>query len=59
MSEVIVFYDGYSKVSSDGNMVANCTCSLIKGDHNIMVDTMTAWDSEKIINGVFYKQIYR
>lgn len=50
MSEVIVLYDGYSYVNNDGEMIANCTCSLITGRHNIIVDTMTPWDSEKIIH---------
>ncbi|XP_068626856.1 metallo-beta-lactamase domain-containing protein 1 [Battus philenor] len=52
MSEVIVLYDGYSKMSSSNEMTANCTCSLIKGIDNIIVDSMTAWDSDKIISGL-------
>ncbi|KAG7310937.1 hypothetical protein JYU34_003777 [Plutella xylostella] len=49
MSEVSVLYDGYSNVDEEGYMTANCTCTLVKGEHNIIVDTMTPWDSDKII----------
>lgn len=32
------------------NMLANCTCTLIKSQNdNIIVDTMTAWDGDRII----------
>lgn len=48
MSEIIVLYDGYSNNTGSNQMIANCSCILIKGVHNIIVDTMTAWDSEKI-----------
>jgi hypothetical protein len=48
--EVHVLYDGYSKTTEKG-MVANCTCTLIKGQKHIIVDTMTPWDKEKIIEG--------
>lgn len=55
MSEVVILYDGYSKMDGDDTMIANCTCTLIKGSHlgshNIIVDTMTAWDSHKILTG--------
>ncbi|CAG4979407.1 unnamed protein product [Parnassius apollo] len=30
-------------------MPANCSCTLITGLHNVIVDTMTAWDSEKVL----------
>jgi hypothetical protein len=36
---------------TDEGMVANCTCTLIKGPKHIIVDTMTPWDKEKIITG--------
>ncbi|XP_072945278.1 metallo-beta-lactamase domain-containing protein 1 [Epargyreus clarus] len=52
MSETIVLYDGYSEMNSDDEMSANCSCTLITGPHNVIVDTMTAWDSELIINGL-------
>jgi hypothetical protein len=49
--QVHVLYDGYSKTTEEG-MVANCTCTLIKGQkHIIVVDTMTPWDKDKIIKG--------
>lgn len=51
MSEVLVLYDGYSKMDGDDAMIANCTCTLIKGPKNIIVDTMTAWDAPKILSG--------
>ncbi|XP_026759297.1 metallo-beta-lactamase domain-containing protein 1 isoform X2 [Galleria mellonella] len=52
MSEVIVLFDGFSVMNGKDEMKANCSCTLIKGDHNIIVDTMTAWDSEKIIDAL-------
>jgi hypothetical protein len=48
--EVHVLYNGYSETTEEG-MVANCTCTLIKGKKCIIVDTMTPWDKEKIIKG--------
>lgn len=53
MSEVIVLYEGYSTEAVNNQMTANCSCTLIKGVHNIIVDTMTPWDSEKILTGKF------
>lgn len=51
--EVHVLYDGYSHINeSSTEMKANCTCTLIKGPKNIIVDTMTAWDGERIINAL-------
>lgn len=51
MSDVIVLYEGYSTMTGKDQMVANCSCILITGKQNVIVDTMTAWDSEKIITG--------
>jgi len=51
MCEVVVLFDGYSKNLDDGRMDANCTCTLIKGSKLIIVDTLTAWDREKLIEG--------
>ncbi|CAB0033729.1 unnamed protein product [Trichogramma brassicae] len=49
-NEVIVLYEGYSTKIDDGTMSANCSCTLIKTpEKNIIVDTMTAWDKDKII----------
>ncbi|CAH0724730.1 unnamed protein product, partial [Brenthis ino] len=33
-------------------MKANCTCTLVRGIHNIIIDTMTPWDSNKIISSL-------
>lgn len=49
---VYILFNGYSNINSDGSeMKANCTCTLIKGPLNIIVDTMTAWDKDNIIEG--------
>lgn len=58
MCEVIVLFNGYSIKLDDGTMKANCTCTLIKASKNIIVDTMTAWDREKIIQGIIVYLIY-
>lgn len=55
MSEVVVLYDGYSAMSGKDQMSANCSCTLIIGANNIIVDTMTAWDSEKILTGTIFE----
>ncbi|CAG9796722.1 unnamed protein product [Diatraea saccharalis] len=52
MCDLFVLFNGYSKLCNDKEMLANCSCSLILGDHNIIVDTMTAWDSDKIITAL-------
>ncbi|CAH1406233.1 unnamed protein product [Nezara viridula] len=49
--EVLIIHNGYSKVV-EGGMEANCTCTLIKGKYNVIVDTMTPWDSELILKGL-------
>lgn len=46
--KVFVLQVGYSKNTDDG-FKANCTCTLIKGTKNIIVDTMTPWDKEAIL----------
>ncbi|XP_038207967.1 metallo-beta-lactamase domain-containing protein 1 isoform X2 [Zerene cesonia] len=57
MCEVVVLHDGYSFVNNDGEMIANCSCTLIKGPHNIIIDTMTPWDSEVILTALKEHQI--
>jgi len=52
MPEIIVLFDGYSTKLPNGSMDANCTCTLIKSTKLIIVDTMTAWDREKIVHGI-------
>ncbi|XP_045479772.1 metallo-beta-lactamase domain-containing protein 1 [Harmonia axyridis] len=47
MYEVKVLFDGYSGIKEDG-YYANCTCTLLKGPQNIIVDTLTPWDGEKL-----------
>ncbi|KRT82428.1 hypothetical protein AMK59_3223 [Oryctes borbonicus] len=45
--DIIVLFDGYSVNSEQGSQ-SNCTCTLIKGNKNVIVDTMTAWDGPKL-----------
>jgi len=47
---VKVLHNGHSrKDEKTGDMYANCTVTLIKGSKfNIIVDTMTAWDGDKL-----------
>ncbi|EFN75464.1 metallo-beta-lactamase domain-containing protein 1 [Harpegnathos saltator] len=52
MCEVMVLFDGYSKRLNETTMDANCSCTLIKGPKLIIVDTMTAWDREKLLNAL-------
>ena len=56
-SKVIVLFNGYSRVSEDGKiMKANCTCTLIRSKElNIIVDTMTPWDKDKILSELHNK----
>lgn len=49
--EVKVLFPGYSKLSNNV-MLANCSCTLIKGPPHCIVDTMTAWDSLKIVEAL-------
>lgn len=54
MCEVFVLFEGYSTQIDDVTMDANCTCTLIKSSpsgKNVIVDTMTAWDKQDIIQG--------
>lgn len=53
MCEVIVLFNGYSEKLENNIMKANCSCTLIKASKNIIVDTMTAWDRDKILQGIF------
>lgn len=47
--KVIVLHEGYSRANEIG-FEANCTCTLIKGPENIIVDTMTVQDGPVILN---------
>ncbi|XP_068966813.1 metallo-beta-lactamase domain-containing protein 1 [Bombus flavifrons] len=57
MCEVIVLFHGYSTKLGNEIMKANSSCTLIKASKNIIVDTMTAWDREKIIQALFKHNI--
>lgn len=48
---VHVLQDGYSYLK-DGVMRANCTCTLVKGPNPVIVDTMTAWDKDVLLEGI-------
>lgn len=51
-NKVIVLFDGYSEVIDDSRMLANCTCTLVKGKNTYtIVDTRTAWDGKAIVDG--------
>jgi hypothetical protein len=50
--ELHVLADGYSRLDKEGWMLANCSCTLIKGPKNVIVDTMTPWDGEVIKEGL-------
>lgn len=55
-NKVTVLFDGYSVdcASDDSKMLANCTCTLVKGKNTcIIVDTRTAWDGAAIVDGKF------
>lgn len=46
-----ILHEGYSRGDSTG-MDANCTCSLITGPTNIIIDTMTPWDKDILVKGI-------
>lgn len=51
---VICLFEGYSVIQPENNqMLANCTCTLIKSKsgNNILIDTMTPWDRDKLLQG--------
>lgn len=53
MYEVHVLFEGYCLANDDGNMSANCSCTLVKGiEHNIIVDTMTPWDGQRLTDAL-------
>lgn len=49
--EVHVLHAGYSGTTDQG-MIANSSCTLIRGRHNVIVDTMTPWDKDRIISAL-------
>ncbi|KAF6198292.1 hypothetical protein GE061_008040 [Apolygus lucorum] len=46
--QVQVLHEGYSRLIEEV-FEANCTCTLITGPNNIIVDTMTPWDGNFIL----------
>ncbi|XP_066145267.1 metallo-beta-lactamase domain-containing protein 1 [Euwallacea fornicatus] len=54
--QIIVLFSGYSEIQ-ENTMNANCTCTLIKGPPNCIIDTMTAWDGSKIIEALHKHEI--
>lgn len=58
MNEIKVLFDGYSNPDGDIQR-ANCTCTLIKGvNTNIIIDTMTPWDKDRILSGKYYRFLF-
>lgn len=51
--KIHVIHDGYSKIESS-ELQANCTCTLVKGPTNIIVDTMTPWDKNILLEGMLF-----
>ncbi|XP_044742912.1 metallo-beta-lactamase domain-containing protein 1 [Chrysoperla carnea] len=51
MASIHILADGYSRIL-EGKMEANCSCVLVKGEDNIIVDTMTAWDGHYILQAL-------
>ncbi|XP_066903778.1 metallo-beta-lactamase domain-containing protein 1 isoform X2 [Halyomorpha halys] len=47
--EVFIVQEGYYKELEDGCVKKNCTCALIKGKVNVIVDTLTPWDKQQIL----------
>lgn len=51
--KVSILAQGYSRDATSTSMRANCSCVLVQdGPINIIVDTMTAWDSKVILEGL-------
>lgn len=50
--EIIIIQEGYFMEQEDGTVKKNCTCTLIKGNINVIVDTLTPWDNSKIVSGL-------
>ncbi|KAL3846789.1 hypothetical protein ACJMK2_017746 [Sinanodonta woodiana] len=52
MYEVIVIKEGYSISEGPGQQKACGTITLVKGPHNIIVDTGNPWDRDLILEGL-------
>ncbi|XP_063216480.1 metallo-beta-lactamase domain-containing protein 1 [Bacillus rossius redtenbacheri] len=46
-----VLFEGYSTLQ-EHVQIANCTCTLITGQKNVIVDTMTPWDGARIFEAL-------
>ena len=59
LSDVFVLFEGFSKVDPNQSiMKANCTSTLIKSKgKNIIIDTMTPWDKDKLIGELACHQV--
>jgi len=53
-NEIIVLFNGYSYThpNNESIQIANCTCTLIKGEKTVIIDTMTPWDKDAILTGI-------
>ncbi|XP_050308325.1 metallo-beta-lactamase domain-containing protein 1 [Anthonomus grandis grandis] len=49
--QIKVLFPGFS-VLKDNIMEANCSCTLIKGPINCIIDTMTSWDGPKLVEAL-------
>lgn len=47
---IMVLRNGYSLVGSDGLLRADCTITLIKGHHNVLVDTGGHWAASQLVD---------
>ncbi|CAH1406228.1 unnamed protein product [Nezara viridula] len=48
--EVVIVHEGYINEEDDYTLRKNCTCTLIKGKVNVIVNTMTPWDKSQILS---------
>nr|XP_024215086.1 uncharacterized protein LOC106687956 isoform X2 [Halyomorpha halys] len=49
--EVCIIQKGYYIVTEGSDLSARCTCTLIKGKKNVIVNTMTGWDASVLAEG--------
>ncbi|XP_014287643.1 metallo-beta-lactamase domain-containing protein 1 [Halyomorpha halys] len=50
--EVCIIQKGYYIVTEGSDLSARCTCTLIKGKKNVIVNTMTGWDASVLAEGL-------
>ncbi|XP_050423022.1 metallo-beta-lactamase domain-containing protein 1 [Adelges cooleyi] len=51
MYEAHILFDGYCRPTK-GGVFANCTCTLLRGPNNIIVDTLTPWDKKDLVKAI-------